>query len=62
MFIYYSGAKLYMGCRSVPRCETARSEILNATNVNPDNLIILKLDLASLKTVRAFVESFKESE
>jgi NAD(P)-dependent dehydrogenase (short-subunit alcohol dehydrogenase family) len=48
------GAKIYMACRDMNRCETARKEIVELTK-NP-NLFSRELDLASLESVRNFAK------
>jgi NAD(P)-dependent dehydrogenase (short-subunit alcohol dehydrogenase family) len=48
------GAKIYMACRDMNRCETARKEIVEITQ-NP-NIFAMELDLASLESVRNFAK------
>lgn len=54
------GARLYMACRDAARCEAARLEIIERTH-NP-NVFNRTLDLASLSSVRQFVERFTREE
>ena len=53
-------AKVYMLCRDMVKCEEARKEIVLATN---NKYVYCKpCDLASQKSIKAFVNSFKEQE
>jgi NAD(P)-dependent dehydrogenase (short-subunit alcohol dehydrogenase family) len=48
------GAKLYLACRDMTKCEAAKAEIL-ALSRNP-NIHARQLDLGSLESVRKFAE------
>jgi NAD(P)-dependent dehydrogenase (short-subunit alcohol dehydrogenase family) len=48
------GAKVYLACRDMTRCEAAKKEIIDLSN-NP-NVFARKLDLGSLASVREFVK------
>jgi NAD(P)-dependent dehydrogenase (short-subunit alcohol dehydrogenase family) len=51
------GAQSVLACRNIDKAEAARSQILDD---NPDALMeIMKLDLASLKSIEQFAEQFK---
>jgi NAD(P)-dependent dehydrogenase (short-subunit alcohol dehydrogenase family) len=54
------GAKVYLACRDMQKCEEAKQEIVTATS-NP-NVHARKLDLGSLDSVRNFVVKFLEEE
>nr|CAI5845773.1 unnamed protein product [Callosobruchus analis] len=54
------GAKVYMACRDMTRCETAREEIVLDTKNK--YIYCRKCDLASLESVREFVNMFKTKE
>ena len=51
-----------MACRSVERGQKAADEILAETGAPADLVSVMKLDLSSLKSVRKFVEEFKNSK
>lgn len=57
----YLGAKVYLGCRSLHRANQAITDIQKETGVAGDKLSVILLDLASLKSVREFVQEFKTS-
>lgn len=48
------GARIYMACRDFKRCEEARVDVVNQTN--NQNVFNRSLDLASLESIRKFVE------
>jgi Dehydrogenases with different specificities (related to short-chain alcohol dehydrogenases) len=52
------GAKVVMACRSMEKARNAKKEIKE--KVGTADLEIMELDLASLKSVRSFVENFKQ--
>ncbi|XP_053687546.1 retinol dehydrogenase 12-like [Sabethes cyaneus] len=54
------GARVYMGCRDVNRMEKARQEILDKSG--SQNVFGLELDLASLESIRKFVQTFLSME
>lgn len=54
------GAKVYMACRDQKRGETAQREVISASGNN--QVYYRNLDLASLDSVRDFVEKFKKEE
>ncbi|XP_023950409.2 retinol dehydrogenase 13 [Bicyclus anynana] len=54
------GAKVFMACRDMPRCEEARREIVLATNNK--YVYCRPCDLASTASVRDFVARFKSEE
>lgn len=54
------GAKVYMACRDLKKCDEARFEIIKATGNN--NIFSRKLDLASLESVREFADKFLKEE
>jgi len=54
------GAKVYMACRSLDSANQAREEIVNETgNLN---VFVRNLDLASVDSIRKFVDQFKKEE
>lgn len=53
------GFKVIMACRSLPKAETAKSEILQ--RIPKADLAILQLDLSNLESVRAFSTQFKRT-
>ncbi|KAJ2948516.1 hypothetical protein O0L34_g7767 [Tuta absoluta] len=61
---YQRGARVIMGCRSLEKAETARSDIENTckTISGTGQLIVEKLDLSSLKSVREFSQKILDSE
>lgn len=52
------GARVVMACRNVPKAEAARDEVLR--EVPHASLDIMELDNASLASVRAFADAFKQ--
>jgi len=57
-----TGAKVYVACRSVVKAQLAVEDIVKQTGIDSSQLPIMQLDLASLKSVRSFAASFKQSE
>lgn len=53
------GAQVVMACRSLDKAESARAEIDSA--VPEGSLTVLELDLADLDSIRAFVDTFRET-
>ncbi|XP_060658301.1 retinol dehydrogenase 14-like isoform X1 [Drosophila nasuta] len=54
------GATVYMACRDKSRAEQARLEVIRETN--NQNILFRELDLASLDSVRKFVDEFKKEQ
>ncbi|XP_058834386.1 retinol dehydrogenase 13-like [Topomyia yanbarensis] len=54
------GATVYMACRDMKKCETARTEIVLETR--NANVFCRECDLASLQSVRKFVKQFKTEQ
>ncbi|XP_060655622.1 retinol dehydrogenase 14-like isoform X1 [Drosophila nasuta] len=54
------GATVYMACRDKSRAEQARLEVIRETN--NQNIFFRELDLASLESVRKFVDEFKKEQ
>ncbi|XP_055690735.1 retinol dehydrogenase 11-like [Lutzomyia longipalpis] len=54
------GAKVYLACRNPQRAESARQEIVEKSN--NVNVFTLELDLASMESIRNFVDKFKVQE
>ncbi|XP_017472643.1 PREDICTED: retinol dehydrogenase 13-like isoform X3 [Rhagoletis zephyria] len=54
------GATVYMACRDMQKCEEARDEIVLETYNK--HVYCRQCDLASLESVRKFVESFKKEQ
>ncbi|XP_037040300.1 retinol dehydrogenase 12-like [Bradysia coprophila] len=54
------GAKVYLACRDLNRADATREDIILKTG--NQNVFVKKLDLASLESVRMFVEEFKKCE
>lgn len=54
------GAKVYLACRNPQRAEDARQEIVEKSN--NVNVFAAELDLASMESIRKFVEKFKSQE
>nr|XP_014089225.1 retinol dehydrogenase 13 isoform X1 [Bactrocera oleae] len=54
------GATIYMACRDMQKCEEARNEIVLETHNK--HIYCRKCDLASMDSVRKFVESFKREQ
>jgi hypothetical protein len=49
-------ATVVMGCRSQASAEESRLRILKLTNCAPSKVLVLKLDLCSVDSVRQFVK------
>ncbi|KAL3287846.1 hypothetical protein HHI36_002304 [Cryptolaemus montrouzieri] len=54
------GAKVYMACRNIEKCEEARQEIV--LNCKNKYVYCRKCDLASMESIRGFVKQFKKEE
>ncbi|XP_071795688.1 retinol dehydrogenase 12-like [Asterias amurensis] len=54
------GARVILACRDLAKAEAAVTEICKETGSN--NLVVRKLDLASLASIRAFAEKIKAEE
>ncbi|KAA0709803.1 Dehydrogenase/reductase SDR family member 13 [Triplophysa tibetana] len=54
------GARVILACRSKPRGEDAVRDLIQETGNK--GIVFMQLDLASLKSVRAFAENFLKSE
>ncbi|EDW89216.1 retinol dehydrogenase 12 [Drosophila yakuba] len=54
------GATIYMACRDMKKCESARREIIEATN--NQNIFARELDLSSMKSIRNFAAGFKREQ
>ncbi|XP_012160621.1 retinol dehydrogenase 12 isoform X2 [Ceratitis capitata] len=54
------GATIYMACRDMVKCEKARQELIKDTCNK--NIHSMKLDLASLKSIKEFADNFKKKE
>ena len=53
---------MYMACRSLERGNAAAQDILQKNpSLNKDKLIVVKLELGSIRSVRSFVTEFKKS-
>lgn len=67
--LWLRGYIVIMACRSIDRAQEARDFILDQwkrdmkkdqlTHLNPDNLIIMKLDLGDLDSVKEFSDTFR---
>lgn len=55
-----SGGRIIMGCRNMKKCEAAAKDIRGKT-MNP-HVYACHLDLASVKSIRAFAERIKQGE
>jgi len=53
------GARVILACRNVERANAARDDIIQSTG--NDDVIVMTLDLASLRSVRQFAEDFNRS-
>lgn len=54
------GGKVYIACRSISKGEEAKQEIISRSQSN--NVHFLQLDLASMKSIRKFVQEFSYKE
>ena len=52
------GAELILACRSIKKGEIARNQIMETQPTS--NITVMELDLADLKSVRNFVDAFKQ--
>jgi retinol dehydrogenase 13 len=50
------GAKLYLACRDMKKCEAVRKEIIAETNNH--TIFARELDLGSLESIRQFSERY----
>ena len=54
---------MYMACRSVERGNEAAQDILqNNPRLKKNKLIVMNLDLGSMKSIRTFSTAFKKSK
>ena len=56
---YILGAKVILACRNLDSAKTAVEEIVEATEGKNKNVLAMKLDLSSLKSVQEFSKVFK---
>lgn len=57
------GGKIYMACRSIDKGSKAAEEILSThPGIKNSQLVVLKLDLGSSKSIKAFVDEFSKHE
>lgn len=54
------GAKVYLACRSIDSANQAREEIIRESK--NEDVFVKELDLASMESIRRFVNSVKEEE
>ena len=54
------GARVIMACRSLKKGEAAKKDVIERTGSN--NVIVKHLDLASLRSIRAFAEDINKNE
>ena len=54
------GARVIMACRSLKRGEAAKKDVVERTGSN--NVIVKHLDLASVRSIRAFAEDINKNE
>jgi NAD(P)-dependent dehydrogenase (short-subunit alcohol dehydrogenase family) len=58
MNIVSMGGKVVLACRDIQKAQLAREEIVRTTNCRKENVIVLKLDLSLLSSIRQFVDEF----
>lgn len=51
-------AKVYIACRSLDKAKAAATELQRITGKSDENLVVLKLDLSNLASVKAAVEEY----
>jgi len=56
----HRGARVILACRNVSKANSVKDEIIKETNNN--NVLVRKLDLASLSSVRKFADEILQSE
>uniref|UniRef100_H2Z7K1 Uncharacterized protein n=1 Tax=Ciona savignyi TaxID=51511 RepID=H2Z7K1_CIOSA len=56
------GARVILGCRNTDKAEAAKQRIVTETEGNEDKVILKKLDLSSLSSVRSFAKEIIETE
>jgi NAD(P)-dependent dehydrogenase (short-subunit alcohol dehydrogenase family) len=59
MNIVSMGGKVVLACRDIQKAQLAREEIVRTTNCRKENVIVLKLDLSLLSSIRQFVDEFR---
>lgn len=52
------GGNVVLACRTLSKAESAKREIITATNCDAKNVNVLELDLSAFSSVRKFVKSF----
>ena len=55
-----SGARVIMACRDLEKAKAAQTEVVKESGSS--DVVVKKLDLASLKSVREFAEQIKSEE
>ena len=58
-FVMFAGARVILACRNVERANAARDDIIQSSGNN--DVIVMTLDLASLRSVKQFAEDFNSS-
>lgn len=53
------GGTVVLACRFIDKAQLAREEIVRTTNCRKENVIVLKLDLSLLSSVRQFADDFR---
>jgi NAD(P)-dependent dehydrogenase (short-subunit alcohol dehydrogenase family) len=53
------GGTVVLACRDIHKAQLAREEIVRTTNCRKENVIVLKLDLSFLSSIRQFVDEFR---
>jgi len=57
--VMFAGARVILACRNVERANAARDDIIQSSGNN--DVIVMTLDLASLRSVKQFAEDFNSS-
>lgn len=60
VFFLLLGARVIMACRNVEKAKEAQLDVIKESGSS--NVVVRKLDLASMKSIREFVEELKKEE
>ena len=60
MLVYIAGGRIIMTCRNMEKCSKAADDIRET--VKDADLVLMKLDLASMTSIRDFAKIYNQSK